>query len=85
MLLLMAVAGAVFGMSFALATMTTSPPVDSMGNTPSVAANLTQQNVTAVANIAPTTGVFVAFMAVAVLLAIVIVYFANVYRRAGRL
>lgn len=76
MLLMVMVAGAVFGMYAIAANVNTSAPVDSSGNTVSNATNMTQQNVTAIAKVAPTAGVFIALILVVIVLAVVVVYFA---------
>ena len=76
MLLMVMVAGAVFGMYAIASTVNTSAPVDSAGNTVSNATNMTQQNVTAIAQVAPRAGVFVALLIAVVVLAAIVVYFA---------
>ena len=84
MLLLVCCAAGVVGMYAIAATLNTSAPVDTYGNTVSNATNLTQQNVSAIAQVAPTAGAFVALIVVVIVLAIVVIYFASVFRRAGR-
>lgn len=76
MLLIVMVAGAVFGMYAIAANLNMSAPVDSSGNTVSNATNMTAQNVTDIAKVAPTAGVFVALLVAVVVLAAVVVYFA---------
>lgn len=77
MLVLLCVAAAVVGMYAIAANLNMTAPVDSAGNTVSQATNLTQQNVSAVAQIAPTAGVFLALMVAILVLAMIVVYFAR--------
>ena len=76
MLLMVMVAGAVVGMYAIASTLNMSPPVDSSGATVSNATNMTQQNVTAIAKVVPTAGVFIALILAVIVLASVVVYFA---------
>lgn len=84
MLLIVCLAAGVVGMYAIAGNLNTSAPVDSAGNTVSNATNLTQQNVTAIAKVAPTAGAVIALIVVAIVLAIVVLYFASVFRRAKR-
>jgi hypothetical protein len=76
MLLMVMVAGAVVGMYAIAANLNTSPPVDSAGNTVSNATNMTQQNVTAIARVAPSAGAVIALILAVLVLASIVVYFA---------
>lgn len=76
MLLLILVAGAVVGMYAIAANVSTVAPVDSSGNTVSNATNMTQQNVTAIAQVAPTAGVYLGLMVAILVLAMIVVFFA---------
>ena len=76
MLLMVMVAGAVVGMYAIAANVSTTAPVDSSGITVSNATNMTQQNVTAIAKVVPTAGVFVALIVAVLVLAAIVVYFA---------
>ena len=84
-LILVAVAGAVFGMYAIAANLNMTAPVDTYGSTVSQATNLTQQNVSAVAQVAPTAGVFIALIVAVILLVVMVLYFGNAFKRAGRL
>jgi hypothetical protein len=77
MLLMVMVAGAVVGMYAIAANVSTTAPVDSSGVTVSNATNLTQQNVTAIAKVVPTAGVFVALIVAVLVLAVIIIFFAS--------
>jgi hypothetical protein len=76
MLLMVMVAGAVVGMYAIAANVSMKAPVDAYGQTVSNATNMTQANVSAIATVAPTAGVFVAMLIAVLVLAVVVVYFA---------
>ena len=84
MLLLVAVATAVVGMYAIAANVSMTAPIDSAGNTVSNATNTTMTTVATVSQIAPTSGAVIALIVVAIVLAIVVIYFAGVFRRARR-
>ena len=76
MLLMVMVAGAVVGMYAIAANVSMAAPVDVYGQTVTYATNLTLQNVTAIARVAPTAGIFVALIIAVIVLAVIVVYFA---------
>ena len=84
MLLIVMVAGAVFGMYAIANFVNMQPPVDSAGNTVSNATNTTQTTVATVSQIAPTAGVFIVLILAVIVLAVIVVYFASAGGRRGR-
>jgi len=76
MLLMVMVAGAVVGFYAIAANISMAAPVDSSGNTVSNATNMTMANVSAIAKVAPTAGVFIALILAVIVLAVIVVYFA---------
>jgi beta-lactamase regulating signal transducer with metallopeptidase domain len=84
-LLMVMVSGAVFGMYAMMTMLNLAPITDSEGKVVNQSINLTQQNVTAIAKVAPRAGIFVALIIAVIVLAAVVVYFAAATRgRRGR-
>lgn len=84
MLLMVMVAGAVFGMYAMMTMINLSPIVDSKGEVVNQSINLTQQNVTAIVKVAPTAGIFIVLIVAVIVLAAVVVYFAAAMGGQGK-
>lgn len=77
MLLILVVAGAVVGMYAIAANVSMNAPVDGYGTITPESDNLTRSNVSAVAQVVPTTAVFLALIVAAIVLAVVVIYMAS--------
>lgn len=73
-LLFLVVAGAVAGMYAIAAIVSMLPPVDGWGNTVINSTNLTQANVSATAQVVPTTAVFLTLIIAGVILASIFLF-----------